>query len=877
MKAFRKFLLWIGLFITGVWLYRQYEENQRKKKELEEAKRKQVQDYFKSKLFSLEQAVREFESNINLYKGYFSYSQLTYWKNRYGQLFADLQSQEFAGIIEVSQLRRVNTFKNYFNNSEYHRQKFNTEFIPHELKLNEELFDNIEGRKLDVQQRTSIVTDEDNNIVIAGAGSGKTTTIVGKVNYVVNRYKTNPEDVLLISFTNKSASTLSSRLKIDGADVKTFHKFGKDVIAEVEKKQPSIYDENQFRPFITSTFNTLITDENYLWKVTEYFTDFVKPEKSQFDFEKQGDYIQFLKDQNFRPYLQIQPNGRQTLHREIVKSIEECKIANFLLFHGLTYKYEFPYEYDTATPLHSRWRPDFTVTQNGKTVYIEHFAVKRNGDVPPFFAKDGESYQAAKDKYWKKIDWAREQTKNDATILIETYSYEMFEGILYDNLKVNLEKHGIIVKLRPPSEIWRIVVDAAKEEVASFITLFQTFISLMKSNNYTISDVKSKNSHVTEGFQKKRNDRFIEMVTPIFNNYEAHLIHRGEIDFSDMINKACYYIKTREYKKEFSYIIVDEFQDISIGRYQLLSAIKEVNPSCKLFCVGDDWQSIYRFSGSDISLFKDFEKYFGYSAKSKIETTYRFHNPLLKLSSDFIQKNPNQERKELKSTSLSRSTAYEIKYSTSEPQNPDDTEALQSLLDELVQLESNIDSKSIYMLGRYNHDIQRIRNTARIFTIDLQAETPRIVYKTRSKDSRVINLAVDFFTIHKAKGLEADIVILINCNSGKYGFPSEMSDDQILNLLLSEADQFENGEERRLFYVAMTRAKERIYFITDTAFKSKFIQELEVDLQKKEIKKCPTCLTADLVKRTGTTNGRQWAFWSCTNSLYGCDYKDWVK
>jgi DNA helicase-4 len=94
--------------------------------------------------------------------------------------------------------------------------------------------------------------------------------------------------------------------------------------------------------------------------------------------------------------------------------------------------------------------------------------------------------------------------------------------------------------------------------------------------------------------------------------------------------------------------------------------------------------------------------------------------------------------------------------------------------------------------------------------------------------------------------------------------------------LLSKADQFENGEERRLFYVAMTRAKERVFFIADRVHKSKFILELESQTGSPGLKKCPRCRTADLVKRSGTTNGREWAFYGCTNYLYGCDYQEWI-
>lgn len=865
MELFWQFYLWLILLIAGIWRYLKWRERQ------QEEKKRAVQD-FQSNLPRLKEANNAFAHNLTS-KSYFTHHNLKTWKERYSPLF-DLVSTQVLDASDSNARQALRIFIDNFTNAEDHRIRFNSDFLSKELLAYNQFFDNIEGRKLDNQQRTAIITDEDNNLIIAGAGSGKTTTIVGKVQYLLDRYNVNPDEILLISFTSKSASTLSARVRVDGIEAKTFHKFGKDVIAAVDGKQPLIYDEDQFRQFIIKTFSSLLKNNDYLNKVTTYFADQLKPDKSQFDFERQSDYIRFLKDNNFKPYQKIQPIGKQTWYREIVKSVEECKIANFLLFHNIDYQYEAPYAKDTATSKHGQWRPDFTVTQNEKTVYIEHLGVKRNGDVPPFFAKPNETYQIAKDRYWKKIEWMREQTKKDGANVIETYSYEMSEGILYDNLKSKLERHGIVLRPKSPQEIWSIINDAAKDESRNFITLFQTFITLMKSNNFDINAIAKRDRGVNYGFNTKRNAAFLELVDPIYQAYETYLKSRGEIDFSDMINRATRYIREGKYKRKFSYVIVDEFQDISIGRYQLIKAIKDVNPSCKLFCVGDDWQSIYRFSGSDLALFKEFEKYFGYSSKNKIETTYRFHNPVLKLSSDFIQQNPNQEKKALRSVSAGKSTRYEVVYSISED-GDDDTKALKDILDKLASVEPNLESKELLLLGRYNNDIKRIKNLESTFRIEQSDGTPLVNYSVRV-NSKVLKVKLPFITVHKAKGLEADIVIVINCNAGRYGFPSAMSDDPVLNMLLSESDQYENGEERRLFYVAMTRGKEQTYFIADKSMRSKFIDEIDLATHAERSNKCPICVTADLVRRSGTKDGKAWAFDRCSNWKYGCDYKEWV-
>ncbi len=865
MKSFWQILLVI--FFAGVWLYRRYKANKHRQEE--------SFAFFKKKLDIIQTATFSFANHINASAAYFTNYQLCQWQNEYVSLSSEINGKSFENIgLTIGEVELINAFNKYFINADKFRESFNKNFVTQELKTYRQFFDNIEGRKLDEQQRTAVVTDNDNNIVIAGAGSGKTTTIVGKVNYIIDRYKVSPEEILLISFTNKSATTLADRIDIKGVEAKTFHKFGKDIIVDVEEKQPSIFEEVQFIPLLTTFFNELIKNKIYLEKVSNYFTNFLKPPKTQFEFATQGEYIQYMKDINFRTYKKISSQSRGTLtyNREVVKSIEECRIANFFLFNGVNYAYELKYEQDTASKTFRQYKPDFTIIQGNKKIYVEHFGISRNGQVPSWF--QGDDVRSATEKYQDDMTWKKETHKTYSTTLIETYSYEMTEGTLFINLTNKLEAAGITLYPKTPEEIWEIIKNVAKDEINTFINLFATFITLMKSNNYSISDVGYRNRETQLEFFKKRNFEFIEIIRPVFEHYDSYLRDRSEIDFSDMINKAASYIANGKYKRKFSYVVIDEFQDISIGRYQLVKAVKENNPSCKLFCVGDDWQSIYRFTGSDIALFKGFEKYFGYTVKSKIETTYRFQNPLISLSSNFILKNPNQAKKELKGTNTQK-TKYKIQYSVSEKQ--DDTDVLQSVFEELAVNYNDIEHKKILILGRYRFDIKRIKNENAIFRID--NENGIIRYST-SLMGKAVAFQAQFLTVHKAKGLEADITIILNCNSGRYGFPSEMSDDHVLDLLLSEADQFENGEERRLFYVAMTRAREYVYFLSDSSYKSKFIAELEVESGRSPNKKCPICITADLVlRKEGTAvNGNTYKFYGCTNFLYGCSHSvtEWI-
>ena len=832
-----------------------------------ERKRQEAFIFFHNILDNVKKANSIHQENLAYKNGYFSNYKMAIWKNDFKSIHNSIKDKDYKTIgLETSDVNSIDDFLKTFVNISDDRNSRNKKFIEEELKLYSKLFDNIENRKLDIQQRTAIVQDEDNNLIIAGAGSGKTTTIVGKVNYILEKKLAKSDEILLISFTNESASTLASRIKNIDIEAKTFHKFGIDVITNVEKKKPSIFDSNQFEGTIKRFFDELIQNPEYLQKVTSFFIHYLKPIVDDSEFNNQGEHIQFLKDNNYRSF---QLNSDKTTYRmEIVKSIQECQIANYLFFNGIEYKYEAPYEEDTATPEFRRWKPDFTLTQNGKKIYYEHFGIDRNNNIPKFFVKENQTYEQAKTIYNNKIQWARDTNDSFKTTLIESYSYEMSEGILFKNLENNLKDYGFVLNPKSPKEVWKIINEASKDDVKQIIKLFLTFINLLKSNNYSIADIVDKNKSITNNFNRKRNEILIEIIGPIFKKYQDFLIENQEIDFSDMINKAATYIKNKKFKKEYKYIVVDEFQDISISRYQLIKALKDVYPWCKTFCVGDDWQSIYRFSGSDITLFKEFEKYFGFTLKSKIETTYRFKKPLIDISSTFIQKNPFQEKKELKSYSNQNQTEYSIIYSSGEDR--DDTLALKQAFDEIVV--NGYDGGKIYILGRYNHDIDRIKNNPHHFHINKTLGTVDYVFKSVD---HITTINASFMTVHRAKGLEAEYIILLNCNSGRLGFPSQISDDLILNLLLNESDQFENGEERRLFYVAMTRAKEQLYLIADDKYKSKFILELENDSDEIELKKCPNCITADLILRSGVKNGKPWSFYGCSNFAFGCDYQQW--
>jgi len=489
-----------------------------------------------------------------------------------------------------------------------------------------------------------------NNLVVAGAGSGKTTTIVGKVKYLLERYSYTPSELLVLSFTNASATEMAERIHKETGkeiDVMTFHKLGKEIIASVEGKQPAITGINMPR-FIEEQFKTLCNTTQYQDLLNTYFISYQKQFQSAFEFKAQGDYLDYLKDKQI-----------VTLNGKAVKSYEEMEIANFLYTHNIEFEYEKQYQYDTATRKHSQYKPDFYL--HHYDIYIEHFGIDRNGNVPAFFTgRDGKS---AKQAYNEGIRWKRELHEDNDTILIETYSYEMREGTLLLNLRKKLLEFAVNHTPMSGEELWKKLIDETPLNLNSFTFLIETFINHLKSNSYSLKELRLLNQQRHEGYHFRRNEIFIQIIEPIYASYVSKLQQDKEIDFNDMINRATEYIAQETLKTDYRYIIVDEFQDMSLPRYKLIKAIKDKN-NTKLFCVGDDWQSIYRFAGSDITFFTSFESNFGYTEKSYIETTYRFPTDLIRLSSNFILKYPGQIKKNLRSINSSPDSAFELVYGT---------------------------------------------------------------------------------------------------------------------------------------------------------------------------------------------------------------------
>ena len=704
-------------------------------------------------------------------------------------------------------------------------------------------------------------------IVTGPTGSGKTTTIIGKVKYIIDRYQVKPEDIILITFTDKAAKSIMERININGIEAKTFHSFGLNIIKSVEQKIPGIFNTDNIDKLLMDILENLSKNESFKNNFSLFLTEYLTETKSIIDFNSFEEYMEYTDNRNLETY-----NSKVTYKREVVKSAEECAIANFLFLNNIIYEYEASYEIEINSLDYRPYKPDFLIKgPNNSKIYLEHLGINKNGKIPDFFAKDKNDPQSiaeAQKKYTEKIDWARKIHSKFKTKLIETYSWENQEGKLKENLIEKLKSCGIECKPKRPNEIIEYFEKYIKNDYRDFKELLKNFLLLYKSNIQSIDEIHKNLKHLSP-FHKMRFNIFISLFKPIYEQYVSFLNSRKEIDFSDMINKAADYIRTNQYSKRFKYVIVDEFQDTSKTTYNILKSIKEVMPDCKFFCVGDDWQSIYRFAGSDLALFTRFEEYFGYTEISKIETTYRYAEPLIKLSNNFIIKNHNQKKKNIKSNNPDKKTDYEIIKTDYE----DDSKSILNIIDSLIQQNPNIQEDQINILTRFTFNLNdQIKIMSNNYAIIKESKNYFFSYK---------NLKIKIFSIHKSKGLEADYIILLNCNSGYFGFPAERNDDSLISLLLSETENFPFAEERRLFYVALTRAKSKIFIISRNGQESRFIHEIQKNLSSKEIlkqedqEKCPICKIGR-IKKINRINkdGSTWSRKFCSNEKYKCTYQD---
>ncbi len=713
----------------------------------------------------------------------------------------------------------------------------NEEHLVRELRECESLFDFAEKNPLTARQRRAVATDEDNTLVVAGAGTGKTSVVVAKVAYVVKRLGVRPEEILLLAYNKAAADELQAKVDARvGVTVKasTFHALGLGIIAQVEGKKPSLsrLAERSDEPatFVEKTLRAMLTVDRWRTVLVRHLTEYLRPCRVAEDFTDKHAYIKWLKGADIK-----------SMKGDQVRSLEECIVADWLFLNGIEYVYERDYEHDVASPEHRQYKPDFYLVESG--VYIEHLGVNRDGSTAPWIP--AAPYRAA-------MEWKRETHKRFGTRLVETFSYDKKEGALTERLAERLAVVGVFPTPMPAADLERVA--DGRGVISQLARLLSTFLQHFKEGRRSIGDLRP----AAGAADPQRARSFLGVFEHIHQAYEAALREEKAIDFQDMIGRAADHVTSGRYRSPYRYVVVDEFQDTSRGRARLLRALLDQVPDRRLTCVGDDWQSIYRFAGSDIAHMTQFRTHFGHTASVALDESFRFGRRLLQASAQFVQKNPGQLRKTLTAARDEGRPSIVIVPMAKAPAEADGG-ATRAMVNDIRGILAGISPQmpeggTVYLLGRYSFSLRG----AELATLS----------------SGFPKLKLEFLTVHKSKGLQADFVILLDANSGRFGFPSEIDDDPLLSMVLAEPDALEHAEERRLFYVALTRAKRRVFVLTRETHRSAFVEELldkeyaglvEGPPEWADRVPCPDC-GGTLVRRAN--NKTSAPFWGCVDYPY---------
>ena len=733
--------------------------------------------------------------------------------------------------------------------------KHNSEYVDNHI--NDSLFDDINGRKLDFEQRSSVLHDSISNLTIAGAGAGKTLTICGKVKYLLEK-GIKEDEILLLSYSENSAKDLADKVGriSNNLKVKTFHALGLEILRESTKEKKTV--ESQFNHIIEDYFSKeLSKNSEMLKKIITYYGLYLSNDEFNKKYKTSGDLFLDLKKSDFitlKDQMSLSNDGvhLETIKKELVKSYEELAIANYYFLNGINYTYESTYkEAKTSSYDYRQYTPDFYL--NDYKIYHEHYGIDKNGRASQY-----EEQEEA--KYLEGIRWKRNLHQQNNTICLETYSYEFSDGTIFDKLEQDLKANNVVFKPLNNKQISDAINSIYQGQAfKSFITLIRTFISLYKAqyeDEFGFDLLKTK--QLNNKYETIRAGLFLDICKDIYCYYINYLKLEDKIDFDDMILKSMRQIKSMDGFK-YKYIIVDEFQDISYSRMKFLQELINHGNS-KLFAVGDDWQAIYRFSGCDLNIFLNFKDYFNDVTYNYITSTHRNSQELQDIAGPFVMKNPEQYKKNIKSD-LRLSNPVRLMYFDDDKYN-----ALMNVLYEINKMKRNA---SVLLLGRNNKDIET-------FLIQGMYFTDKKTGAMKNENFPYMNIR--FKTAHASKGLEDEFVVIINADDSKLGFPNKIEDDVLLNLVLASRNGFLYAEERRLWYVALTRTKSYTYILVNRNQPSEFVQEIVNKCTVlnptfiEEINNsilCPKCKSGKLVIRNNPRNNNQ--FYGCTNYPY-CKY-----
>ena len=688
---------------------------------------------------------------------------------------------------------------------------------------------------LNEQQREAVVSENKRLLVLAGAGSGKTKTLLQKIIYLIEEKGVSPLDILAITFTKNAANEMLDRLIlvadktgayesilhdkkktnkekeearrqfvrkykwIQGLTVRTFHSFGYNLLRnfgvnEFDNKfriigENKSKEEDEFSRYVApetvyEVFNKLLIqrceDHQYLLELKRYVLD-------------------FLVDK-----IHLKQHQVQHLHREgkfytsldgtRVRSKSEQYIADYFFRHSI------PYQYEPSVQIKDfPFRPDFYIP--AANLYLEHVSNK--------------SYS---------MRGKEEQFQKGGVLYAKTYEYMAENSALFNHALDNIVRGRLpadfnISKILTFQEVFKGNLDHVKEFVRTIIRITD-MIKVENLNPAKVLAAAQKDQH-------ERVRHFYELAIPIVLDYEQYCVDKSYLDFNDLISRTVSLLRNQEdiahkVRTRFPYVLVDEFQDVNNLQVDLIKLL--LTDQTQLFCVGDDWQSIYGFRGSNVDYIIEFEQHFPPATIIKLNLNYRSTQNIVGASNEVIKHNRYKIEKDIRA---SKNSEHKIVVYAGLEEEENVAYCTQRVRE---CLEEGIPAEEILFLYR------RTKMIAPFFE-DLKKE----------------GLRAQFKTIHAAKGLEARIVFIVGLTDGFGGFPDIWLEDRIFQVVKKANLDLLLEEERRLFYVAITRAKDKLFLITEKGRESSFLKEIPetytarmgIPLQSvvEEVRLCPTCFS----------------------------------
>lgn len=691
--------------------------------------------------------------------------------------------------------------------------------------------------EVDLEQAAAIAAVENHVQVVARAGSGKTSTLVNRALFLQQHCGVSPNEMLLLAFNRKAVREIQERLtqKLNNLipHVMTFHALG---YALVQPEGKILFDEPDGEQ---SKSYALQSDVIASYVRNPKYHDAIRAlmmARFRRDWERieSGGYDKSPKEMlRYRHSL-----PREAMDGTYVKSFGEKVIANFLFEHDIQYRYERAFKWWDS----SNYRPDFTLEQHN--IVIEYFGLQ--GD------PDYDALSDGKRKYWQnKTEW------RFLEFFADILRYEG-EAAFCDHLKHTLESCGVKCNRLSEDEIWRRIKDRP-HTIDRFTKAVVGFIQRCRKQSLNSEQLAEmiRCHPCADGIEQQ----FLDLVQVFYRGYLERLQTTGEEDFDGLMQKAAQVVSAGQtiFRRQsgtgdlrrLRYVLIDEYQDFSDLFHRLISAIQVQNPQAQFFCVGDDWQAINGFAGSDLSFYQKFTQYFQAASTLKITTNYRSTSTIVRVGNDLMQGlgtparvyQQTSGKVEIVNLDSFRPTIKEKE----EHRSDDFTPAVLRLLRKLIQ-----DGKEVVLLSRKNSLPWPIYDGQKSYASSGKT-LDRFLELIRSYLPETSRSAVTISTAHGYKGLEKKVVILLDAVPCCYPL---LHPDWIFTRILGDSLEQIIAEERRLFYVALTRAVEQVFIITEGRNRSPFLDDLEQQRNLPRLNWSDYVSTESITVKVGNQDGR---------------------